>query len=212
MYIIKKVNLQEINEGVWDNISAVSINNFPWDVNGYKPSVEVKVFYTEDDIRVKFVATEEKIRIEEREFNAPVWEDSCVEFFFLPEPEKDDRYFNFEINARGSLVLQLDNKPPVRHYMNYINPEYFEIKAEVNEENQREYDNFVPWTIEYKIPFEFIKVFFKEFEPCSGKVMRGNFTKCGDKTEKPHYGSWVNIDTEEPAFHVPRCFQEIIFE
>ncbi|MGL4774597.1 MAG: carbohydrate-binding family 9-like protein [Clostridium sp.] len=212
MYTIKKVNSGELTEKVWDSITPITINNFPWDVNGYKPSVEVKVFYTDEELKVKFVATEEKIRIAEKEFNAPVWEDSCVEFFFLPMPDSDDRYFNFEINAAGVLVLQLDNIPPVRHYMNYINPNYFEIKADVTEENQSEFDNFKPWTIEYKIPFEFIKVFFKDFEAVSGKVMKGNFTKCGDKTDKPHYGSWVNIDTEEPAFHVPRCFEELIFE
>ncbi|MGL5151026.1 MAG: carbohydrate-binding family 9-like protein [Clostridium sp.] len=212
MYIIKKVKEENIDGKVWQDITPVEINNFPWDVNGYKPFVEVKLFYTDEDIRVKFFATEEKIRVNESKFNAPVWEDSCVEFFFLPEPEKDDRYFNFEINAAGVLVLQLDNKPPVREYMTYVNPQFFEIKADVTVENQREFDNFKVWTIEYKIPFKFIKAFFRDFDVTSGKIIKGNFTKCGDLTDKPHFGTWANIDTENPAFHVPRCFNEIKFE
>ena len=43
--------------------------------------------------------------------------------------------------------------------MDYINPNYFEIKADVNDENINDFDNFKPWTIEYKIPFEFTRPF-----------------------------------------------------
>lgn len=212
MYIIKKVNENEINEKIWDNIESVKMDNFPWDTTGYKPEASAKVFYTENELRVQLTGTEKKIRIEEKIFNNPVWEDSCVEFFFMPDPENDNRYFNFETNACGNLVLQVDNKPPVRHYMNYVNPSYFEIKADVNDSNIEEYNDFKPWRVEYKIPFEFIKVFFKNFDPKPGYKMRGNFTKCGDKTETPHWGTWAKIETEEPAYHVPQYFNEIIFE
>lgn len=212
MYTIKKISKEQISETIWDNIESIDILNYPWDETGYKPNASVKLFYTEDEIRVKFTATEKEIRINENEFNGPVWEDSCVEFFFLPMPEEDNRYFNFEISAQGTLLLQLDHKPPVRHYMTYVNPNYFEIKSDVNKENYRDYDNFKPWTIEYKIPFEFIKDYFTNFEAVSGKTLKANFTKCGDKTNIPHFGSWVNIDVKSPAFHVPQFFKEIVFE
>lgn len=212
MYTIKKINNYELNDNVWLDIEPIKIETYPWDKTGYKPETQVQLFYTENEIRVKFTSSEQEIRINEDEFNGPVWEDTCVEFFFLPMPESDDRYFNFEISAQGTLLLQLDNKPPIRHYMTYVNPNYFAIKADVTKENYRNFDNFKPWTIEYKIPFEFIKDYFKDFEVKSGKVLKANFTKCGDKTSTPHFGSWVNIDNPEPAFHKPEFFKNIVFE
>ena len=212
MYTIKKVLSNNLTESIWDDIIPIKIENYPWDETGYRPNTEVKLFYTDDEIRIKFTSCEKEIRINEDNFNGPVWEDSCVEFFFLPMPESDNRYFNFEISAQGTLLLQLDYKPPVRHYLNYINPSYFQITADVTKANFREFDNFKPWTIEYKIPFSFIKDFFKDFEIYSGKVIKGNFTKCGDKTSIPHFGSWVNIKNDTPAFHMPNFFETLTFE
>ncbi|MGG7177914.1 carbohydrate-binding family 9-like protein [Clostridium paraputrificum] len=212
MYVIKKISDTNLNKNFWDDIEPIRIENYPWDETGYKPETEVKLCYTQDEILVKFKSCEKQVRIETKEFNGPSWFDSCVEFFFLPEPETDDRYFNFEITARGTLLLQLDNRPPERHYMNYINPNYFEIKADVTDDNYRDFDNFKPWTIEYKIPFVFIKDFFKDFEVKSGKILKANFSKCGDETLIPHFGTWANIDNPVPAFHMPEFFKEIIFE
>lgn len=36
--------------------------------------------------------------------NGRVWEDACVEFFV--SPEGDDRYYNFECNCAGRLLIQ----------------------------------------------------------------------------------------------------------
>lgn len=212
MYTIKKLsNPLEINT-YWNNIKPIKIENYPWDETGYKPKTEVKLCYTDNDILIKFTSCEKEVRVETNEFNGPVWHDSCVEFFFLPDPKNDDRYLNFEINAKGVLLLQLDNRPPDRHYLTYIDPSYFNIKAAITDSNYKEYSDFKPWTIEYKIPFDFIKDFFKGFEIKSGTKIKGNFSKCGDKTSTPHFGTWANIETEKPAFHVPEFFKELIFE
>jgi hypothetical protein len=47
---------------------------------------------------------------------------------------------------------------------------------------------------------------FSSKESLSGKKIKANFYKCGDKTEEPHYLSWSPIDTPEPDFHVPSFF------
>lgn len=212
MYIIKKITETNKNSNYWDDINPIKIENYPWDETGYKPETEVKLCYTEEEIRVKFTSCEKEVRVEVSDFNGPVWFDSCVEFFFLPDPNNDDRYLNFEINAKGVLLLQLDNKPPERHYLTYINPNYFDIKADITDLNFKEYKDFKPWTIEYKIPFSFIKDFFKNFNVESGTIINANFSKCGDKTSIPHFGTWADIKTENPAFHVPQFFKEIMFE
>lgn len=212
MYMIKKISTDQINENSWSTIEAIKIENYPWDVTGYKPTTEVKLFYTDHEIRVKFTSTEKQVRVMETKFNGSVWNDSCVEFFFLPDSKNDSRYFNFEINAAGVLLLQLDSKSPERQYMTYINPDVFEIKSIITKDNYKEFDNFKPWTIEYKVPFIFIKDFFINFEVKSGNTIKANFSKCGDKTLTPHFGTWANIINEVPAFHMPQFFQDIMFE
>jgi len=48
-------------------------------------------------------------------------------------------------------------------------------------------------------------------------VLRGlkasaNFYKCGDKTSKLHYVTWNPVGTEDPDYHQPDYFGEILFE
>ena len=45
----------------------------------------------------------------------------------------------------------------------------------------------------------------------SGRTMRANFYKCGDKTLKPHFLSWSPIQSEKPDFHRPEDFGIINF-
>ena len=212
MYVVKKVSETDILNGMWDNIESICIDNYPWDENGYKPKAEVKLVYTDDCLFIRFIATEKEPRVEESEFNSSVFQDSCVEAFILPDPSNDDRYFNFEINARGTLLLQLDNKIRNRESLDFINPKYFEIVTDINSSNYKEYNNYKPWKVEYKIPFRFIKTFFENFEVESGRIMKANFTKCGDKTSYKHYGTWAYIENEKPAFHRPQFFKEIVLE
>ena len=212
MYIIKKISTDQFNESLWHNIASIKINNYPWDKTGYKPATEVKLFYTDYDLRIKFTATEEQVRINESNFNGSVWQDSCIEFFFAPDIKHDPRYFNFEINAAGVLLLQLGINGSERNSMTYINPDAFEIKSTITKDNYRNFDNFKPWSIEYKIPFIFIKDLFTNFEVKSGNTIKANFYKCGDKTLTPHFGTWANIFNEVPAFHMPQFFQDIMFE
>ena len=42
--------------------------------------------------------------------------------------------------------------------------------------------------------------------------MKGNFYKCGDDTKYPHFGCWNEVVWEEPDFHRPECFGDLILE
>jgi hypothetical protein len=41
--------------------------------------------------------------------------------------------------------------------------------------------------------------------------IRGNFYKCADDTEMPHFVSWSPIHLPTPNFHCPDFFGEIYF-
>jgi hypothetical protein len=148
--------------------------------------------------------------------NDDVFRDSCVEFFFCPDPFKDKRYFNFEMNAIGTLLLGLGVDRQSRTRLKGEPPEQFNIKTSLNKKNidlpVKEFWTVEYWTVEYTIPFEFIKKYFPKLEFKSKQKMTGNFYKCGDETKFPHYGSWNPIKTPQPDFHRPEFFGELILE
>ena len=45
-----------------------------------------------------------------------------------------------------------------------------------------------------------------------GMRMKGNFYKCGDHLQKPHFLSWNPIHVDRPDFHRPEFFGELVFE
>ncbi|MBL4937142.1 hypothetical protein JK636_15435 [Clostridium sp. YIM B02515] len=210
-YIVKKVDNDERSlQVIWQSISKVDIDCFPWDTSGYKPMTEVEMFYTNEYFKLRFIAHEKKVRAIYLNINEPVYEDSCVEFFIVPKSQMEERYMNFEFNAFGNLLLGIGSNRHNRALIN-VDPAIFEIKTSINPGNIREYDGSV-WTLEFKIPFEFIEKYFGKIDFSSGYKMRGNFYKCGDKTKFPHYGSWNPIVNEKPDFHLSQYFGEFILE
>lgn len=64
------------------------------------------------------------------------------------------------------------------------------------------------WELTVKIPFTLMGL-----DPNNlPEKIRGNFYKCADGTDSPHYVSWSPIKTEKPNFHCPEFFGELIFE
>ncbi|HZJ56743.1 MAG TPA: carbohydrate-binding family 9-like protein [Clostridia bacterium] len=207
----KKVRDDEVNPLIWEQIDPVLIEEYPWDENGYKPRVEVRFFYTESRLHLQFTSYESEIRAVYRNMNEPVYTDSCVEFFFNPDPHRDDRYFNFEINAIGTLLLELGNDRNNRLMIRDTPQDIFCIKSSVSPDNADEYEGD-SWILELSIPYSFIERYYGSQDFSPGKRMRGNFQKCGDKTKFPHHGSWNRIDTLEADFHRPEYFGDLILK
>lgn len=129
-----------------------------------------------------------------------VCDDSCVEFFFAPDPE-DGRYFNFEFNPLGTLNLGFGGLRPERVRQIVKNPEELFRPAPFRTETG--------WGIEYRVPAEFVRRYFPAFR-LEGKAAC-NFYKCGDRTERPHYLSWNPMTTETPDFHRRQDFGTLTF-
>ena len=207
----KKFKDKEVSESIWQELEPILIEEYSWDVNGYKPRVEVRFFYTESRLYLHFTSYEKEIRAIYKNINEPVYTDSCVEFFFNPDPENDDRYFNFEINAIGTLLLGLGRGRDDRSLIEDVSQDIFNIKSSVDEDRVCEYqDEF--WTLEFSIPYSFIEKYFGEQDFSQGKKMIGNFQKCGDETKFPHYGCWSRISSLEPDFHRPEYFGHLILD
>lgn len=209
--IWEKIRDKEVNETIWQELEPIFIQEYPWDENGYKPKVEVRFFYTESRLYLHFTSYEKEIRATYKNMNEPVYTDSCVEFFFNPNPDNDDRYFNFEINAIGTLLLGLGRDRDNRLLIEDISQDIFNIKSSVDRDKAHEYQNEF-WTLEFSIPYSFIEKYYGKQDFSPGKKMKGNFQKCGDETKFPHYGCWNKIDVPEPNFHRPEYFGSLILE
>lgn len=206
---VRYVDDTKVNSKVWEEIPPLFIDNFPWDENGYKPKTEVRIFYSDTKFYLLFKVFEYEIRAECVNINDPVCTDSCVEFFFNPAPERDDRYMNFEINPIGTFLLEIGKDRYSRKPINDVSPEMFEIFTSVTKDSVKNYKGPL-WMVQYSIPFSFIEKYYGKLDFCCGKVVKANFYKCGDKTRYPHWACWNKIEAPYPDFHRPEFFGELI--
>lgn len=212
-YLVKKINETELAGGknIWNLIPGIKIACYPWDKNGYKPVAEARLLYTNTHFHIYFKAYEKQIRASFLNLNEPVCRDSCVEFFFNPNPEKDGRYLNFEMNPLGTLLLGIGKGRENRILIDDIPGNIFRISTSETKETVPNYQGEF-WTVQYSIPFTFIENYYAKIEFNSGKSISANFYKCGDHTHKPHYGCWSPVYTDVPDFHRPEFFGRLILE
>lgn len=184
----------------WSRIPALEVSNILW-----LPDAGVRmtqqVCYDKQALYVRQQAEEPHIRAEHTSELAQVCEDSCMEFFFCPDPDSS-RYFNFEWNPNGCLYLGLCSGDgfSVRLHPKKI-LELFDVHITSTAKG---------WEIRYRIPLCFIRLFFPEFCLVPGFRFRANCYKCGDKTVQPHYLSWNPCTAETPNFHRPADFGTMI--
>ena len=183
----------------WESIETVPIDQVMWTPDaGIR--AEGQLCHDDENIYVHLKAKEKDIRAENTEPLSPVYEDSCLEFFFMLEG--DDQYFNFEANPNGVLNIQYGLTKTDR--MNLVRPdaeEYFDIKTGRTDDG---------WEIFYRIPMAFIHECCPDLSFSS--AIRANLFKCGNKTVHRHYISWKRVNTAQPNFHVTEAFGTMSFE
>lgn len=207
-YLVKKTDV--INPGIdseeWNRAELGYINKEPWlDKFTKAPDTTFKMLKGPEGLSILMRTNETHLRQEVCEDGGPICTDSCMEFFYKPSPW-DLRYLNFEINPKGFLHLGLRMD---RHNKDSIHEDKstFDIVSQAKEGD---------WTLKFYIPDSFIEKTYPDLCKQSGgnssKTARGNFYKCGDKTDHMHYASWSEIITEKPDFHVPDFFGRFVFE
>lgn len=164
-------------------------------------SAYAELCYTDDALFVRLTANERHVRAEEAGLLGMPCLDSCLEFFFSPEAG-DGRYFNIEFNPNGCVYLGIGTgRTDATRLVLYdlddvLCPRITRFSG--------------GWSVEYRVPFAFIRRFFPKFGAVTGKTMRANLYKCGDLTEKPHYLSWNPVEVQDPDFHLSEWFGTLI--
>lgn len=196
-YIFEYLNEElDISSSLWKNISAANIDDASFSPYAKNPNTTVKGVYSERGISLLFESDEKNALARYHGANEKPWTDSCVEIFFNPCPGKSDRYFNFELSAGGGLLIGFgkNRKDKIRCDFSL---EIFNIKTEISSDG---------WKAFFTIPFDFVLSYAEDFSP----VFAGNFQKCGDETESPHFVVWNKIISENPDFHRPEYFGRFI--
>lgn len=179
-----------------------------WKDYPYRPDVSFRIAHTGREILLHYKVTEASVRAVAAEDNGKVWEDTCVEFFV--SPEGNDRYYNFECNGIGKLLIQggkqNERRPPAAPEVTAKVKRWSSLGNKPFEEKTGP----CSWELTLVIP---VSAFFQHsIGSLDGKTMKGNFYKCGDKLQTPHFLSWSPIRLERPQFHCPAFFGTLSFE
>ena len=201
----------------WENANILKIDNFRPEGSDARPEAVCRVLYDASGLYLRYSVKDRWVKCVAKNYQESVCEDSCVEFFVEPVPEKG--YLNFELNACGVMLLYhvIDWTEVGDAYADYYAvPEYANKAVKryptLNAEDvKEEITDPCNWELGVYIPFEVLKKEFGTMEdPVSGTVWRGNFYTCADGTSHPRWAAWSPVN--KLNFHLPECFGEIIFE
>ena len=188
----------------WSNISKAAIDIVLWRPCPDGLRAWAQLCYDDDFLKARLSVIEKEplARFNSGLLNM-VYLDSCLEFFFRPG-ENERPYFNFEFNPYGAnfFGFGMDRGSIYRIVLEDYR-ERFKVNPFTIEGG---------WGIEFAIPVDLFRMFNPSFRYRPGLTTRGNFYKCGEETNAPHYLSWNHIESDKPDFHRPDFFGQIIFE
>lgn len=203
------------NKAQWKKIETIKIENYMGAIPPFKPTVEAKMMYDNDNVYVIFQVKDRFVRSLVQEYNGNVSGDSCVEFFFAPDTNLPLSYFNLEINAGGTpLIFYIKHPYPATPYVKLQASEIEEIEIahSLPSKVDPEITEPVTWTIEYRIPLSMLAKFSNVSKPAPGVIWKANFYKTGSRTSNPNYITWNFVDNPRPNFHLPQFFGTLIFQ
>ncbi|MEA4869166.1 MAG: carbohydrate-binding family 9-like protein [Christensenella sp.] len=139
--------------------------------------------------------------------NDPVHTDSCMELFLNCFPDLPEYgYIGLEMNANGASHCSFGTGRHTRAYVLQLGLPHPEVRAE-----RFSLEGAYWWRVTCLISRPLLEALYER--DCAflrGHRMRGNFYKCGDHTEAPHWRSWRPL--ERVDFHVPSLFGELVVQ
>lgn len=214
-YVIHKTRTKPSFQGAWESpiwqkAETLRVDQFHPQSSSHHPQTRAKVLYDDDNLYVLFRVDDQYVRAVHTRYQSLVCQDSCVEFFVRPDPQKG--YVNFEINCIGTMLLYYIEDPtrtatafekytPVPKVLTQKMTMFHSIPEEVEEEITIP----ITWYLEYSIPFTLLEVYLGPLQRTPGTAWAGNFFKCADHSSHPHWGCWSAIG-EALNFHQPKYF------
>jgi hypothetical protein len=213
-YTVKRVEAGALEAVDFSRAEVGRVSNLRPESSAHAPETSFRVLHDGTNLYVRFDVRDRYVRSVQTAYQAPVCTDSCVEFFVQPKAGKG--YFNFEVNAGGTLLLYYVEDPartpqglakftPVAEQWGRL----VEIRSSLPRVVDPEIAEPVTWQVRYKVPLAVLEAYVGEVGR-DGAVWRANFYKCGDKTSHPHWLSWSPVSALN--FHLPACFGELVLD
>lgn len=190
-----------LNETAWAETSVIDEFSFPWWTAGAKDRTEVRLLWNDDYLYVGFTAFDPHISAEYDKRDDPVSRDDCVEVFIAPDTSAVNNYYNFEFNARGTI---LDRSPKMERSSQW-NANELQVAVSITGTLNDETDTDSLWTTEIAIPFKAFAGYAPHLPPQPGDVWRLNLYRTGGKINL-QYITWSDTKMHKPQFHAPEHF------
>ena len=200
---------------------AVKTVNWPEEFP-YQPKMEVALAHTGKNLLIHYRVAEKCIRAAAEFDGGRVWEDSCCEIFLQPSTPNSQHptpYYNIECNCAGTLLIgkgedRHDRKPASAEVLKNVE-RWSSLMAQAEKQPVGAYtlpltEGDFHWHMALVVPAA--SLFGSGITDFSGQKLRANIYKCGDCLSEPHFLSLFPIDTPQPDFQRPECFQELAFE
>lgn len=200
------------NKGAWKGVTPVTLEYYMGKEPAHQPKAQAKAAYDDHFLYLIWKVEDQYVLAKRTKNQQDIWRDSCVEFFFAPAGDPQERgYFNLETNCAGVKLLEFHLGDKVER----LTAE--EVAGIVTASSLKgpidpELTKPTTWTLEYKIPLSLLEKQAKLNRPKSGVTWRANFQKCADDTSHPHWLTWSPITHAEPSFHRPKYFGILTFE
>lgn len=199
------VNLSEAPQLLETKALRQSIDTINWDEFPYRPIVAFDIARGKKELYIHYFVRGLSVRALSDKDGNYVHEDSCVEFFMRKANEME--YINFEFNCIGTCYAA---HHLTRHESTvFTTEEYQAIRrhSSLNKQAFPEKTGIHNWELTVAIPFKLMGL-----DPNNlPEMICGNFYKCADGTENPHFLTWSPIDLPQPNYHCPEFFGKIYF-
>lgn len=171
-----------------------------------KPEITFSVAHTKKALFLAFRIRGNFVLGRFEEDQAPVYRDSCVEFF-CRKPESA-LYTNLEFNCIGTcLGARQKARDKGRIPLTAEERHSIERHASLGRKAFGEKTGACPWELATRIPLALLDMEEKDLD--SG--LMANFYACCDDAPTRHYLSWNPVRTERPDFHRPEFFGNLVF-
>ena len=180
-----------------------SIDVINWEEYSYKPIVAFDIARSKVNLYIRYFVKGNSLKALYETDGSPVYQDSCVEFFM--KRVNDPNYYNFEFNCIGTCDAARRTSRDIKTSLSQDEYKSIQRLPSLKRQSFAEKKGIYSWSLIVVIPFKLMGL---DPENLPEKIL-GNFYKCADDTEYPHFVSWSPIDLPEPNFHCPEFFGEI---
>ena len=197
------------SESFWVKAGQLTIGCFRPESTSHRPTTQCRLLYDDERLYGSFVVEDRYVRCLNTDNQSPVYEDSCVELFLQPLPDRG--YFNFEFNCGGAILSSYITDPAKKDGKvisaaplteNEISE--IEIQSSLPGITNPEISGKITWMLSFSVPFRLLEQYIGKLEKEKRKEWKGNLYKCGNKTSHPHWASWAPL--RDRNFHAPWDF------